>query len=259
MDSVVLTVGNSFKPGTLTASKDSVCEGTPIKLTVTGSEGTVLWQSSGSQSGFKNISGATDTAYSLSASNTGYYRTIANNGVCGDTSIAYLLTVIPSPVTTFTSFTIGQQVTFTPTTSGGVVNYSWNFGDNTTSTDSFPIHTYSENASYNVCLTVYNKSDCSYTTCNNVDIGVSGVQNVTQKADWNIFPNPATGNITLVTNSSGGEKTSIEITNVLGEVVYAKIVSGNKSLIDLSQLSTGAYFVHLRSGNASDVKKLIKD
>lgn len=52
-------------------------------------------------------------------------------------------------------------VTFTSTSTGGVVSYSWDFGDFTTSTLATPAHTYSAPGTYNVTLTVTDSHGCS--------------------------------------------------------------------------------------------------
>jgi len=52
--------------------------------------------------------------------------------------------------------------------SGGITNYYWSFGDNTTGTGQFPIHTYANAGTYNVCLTIVAANGCSDTICNTV-------------------------------------------------------------------------------------------
>lgn len=55
----------------------------------------------------------------------------------------------------FTFVADGKTVTFTNTsTVSGTVTYEWNFGDDATSTDKDPVHTYEFKGEYNVTLTV---------------------------------------------------------------------------------------------------------
>jgi PKD repeat protein len=48
----------------------------------------------------------------------------------------------------------------------GKINYNWNFGDSTASTEQNPVHTYTQPGTYNVCLSI-NSDDgfCSSTVC----------------------------------------------------------------------------------------------
>ena len=65
----------------------------------------------------------------------------------------------------------GKQVVFIPLAAddSADVNFSWNFGDGTTSSSVAPYHHYTTNGSYTVCLTVTNKVDpsCTETQCLN--------------------------------------------------------------------------------------------
>lgn len=61
------------------------------------------------------------------------------------------------PYANFTFTTNLLQATFTDTSSdqdGSVVSWAWDFGDNTTSTQQNPVHTYASNGKYTVILTV---------------------------------------------------------------------------------------------------------
>lgn len=63
-----------------------------------------------------------------------------------------------------TSYFIDLSTVNVPTTS-----YFWDFGDNSTSTNRFPQHTYAAPGTYSVCLTV-NDSGCSNTYCSPVTV-----------------------------------------------------------------------------------------
>ncbi|MEM6726477.1 MAG: PKD domain-containing protein, partial [Bacteroidota bacterium] len=48
---------------------------------------------------------------------------------------------------------------------------SWDFGDNNTSTDYNPTHTYANPGVYQVCVLAYDAIDCEDTFCDNVYVG----------------------------------------------------------------------------------------
>lgn len=53
---------------------------------------------------------------------------------------------------------------------GGGYQYSWDFGDGSTSTEMYPYHEYASAGSYNVCLTVSLNGECTDTQCQTVVI-----------------------------------------------------------------------------------------
>lgn len=61
------------------------------------------------------------------------------------------------PSISFSGVMAGNQLTLTNETTGAV-SYSWDFGDNTTSTAAAPVHTYTSDGIYNVTLTATNAS-----------------------------------------------------------------------------------------------------
>lgn len=67
------------------------------------------------------------------------------------------------------SYTVASRTATFTDLSELAATYSWNFGDGNTSTDPSPVHTYTVNGDYNVCLTVSN--DCnSFTFCDSVTV-----------------------------------------------------------------------------------------
>ncbi|HYC27264.1 MAG TPA: PKD domain-containing protein, partial [Chitinophagaceae bacterium] len=81
----------------------------------------------------------------------------ATNG-CSDTTSVETIIVYPLPVADFNSASslicIGQSVQFT-NASTGASSYLWNFGDNTTSTNTNPAHSYNVPGMYMVTLITY--------------------------------------------------------------------------------------------------------
>ncbi|HMG14142.1 MAG TPA: PKD domain-containing protein, partial [Saprospiraceae bacterium] len=81
---------------------------------------------------------------------------IAFNSVGSDTIVKHsYINVLSAPVSSFSSTINGNVVTFSNSSSSGV-SYLWNFGDGNTSTEINPVHTYSQENTYTVTLTVTN-------------------------------------------------------------------------------------------------------
>lgn len=76
---------------------------------------------------------------------------------------------------TFTTTPTGE-VTFTNTSTSApgdpITSYSWTFGDASSGTGANPMHTYSTNGWYNVCLTIHTSNGCEATTCKDVQINL---------------------------------------------------------------------------------------
>ena len=87
---------------------------------------------------------------------------IAFNNAGSDTiTLTDYITVNASAVPNFTSSTNGLTVAFT-NTSSNATSYNWDFGDNSSSTETDPTHTYADDGTYTVTLIATN--DCSSDT-----------------------------------------------------------------------------------------------
>ena len=75
--------------------------------------------------------------------------------------------------------------------------------------------------------------------------------------DWNIYPNPSTGNVT-VDFPNYMDASQITVTNVLGEVVQTHVVPDNNR-VELTILDAGIYFVNAinNAGETLDTEKLV--
>jgi thermitase len=98
---------------------------------------------------------------------------------------------------------------------------------------------------------------CAYCAVINA-ILFTGENNFANNTSWNIFPNPSTGQF-IVQSDNTNSNASISVTNILGEEIYKiAIVQSNNSIIDLSNSSTGIYFVRINEGEKWCIKKIMK-
>lgn len=76
----------------------------------------------------------------------------------------------------------------------------------------------------------------------------------------NIYPNPASGSVTICLPSEGSSATTLRIFNLSGRLVAERSLQAGSSLynIDISALPAGTYFVHaLCEGKLEGIEKLI--
>jgi len=165
-------------------------------------------------------------------------------------------------------------VNFTNESSGNIIGYVWEFGDETTSSDENPQHTYQEPGKYTVSLTIFN-----FTVQNKmIKQDYINVQQSTSLSDevsikphevflGQNYPNPF--NPTTVIKFSLPESEQVELTiyNALGQLqkilfkgdLSAGVQSFTWDGTDLRRgdVPSGVYYYTLKSSSFSKTKKMI--
>jgi PKD repeat protein len=168
--------------------------------------------------------------------------------------------------------------------SSQVTSAVWNWGDGTSTTGFAPAHTYTAAGNYHICVSVYSACGDSSTTCQNdslfrmahnstngtnsiisltvLNVNATGIKTTTNEtAQVSIYPNPSTGLFNLNINNTNATKAQINISNILGKVVYSAQEQINNNTfskeIDLQNLANGAYFVKAIVDNKIFSSKLI--
>jgi hypothetical protein len=86
---------------------------------------------------------------------------------------------------------------------------------------------------------------------------VTGIDNLSNNSNVNIFPNPATDVINVLITSIE-DVTEIVVLNIIGEVIYNnKNVTSRINKVDMSQQANGVYFVKVKSGDKIITEKVI--
>ncbi len=161
-----IVVSTNGSVPSFTASANSVCENTPITFTNTSAPAPtgVRWDfGDGTTSNQASPSKAYSTAGNYTVTLTNY------RGSC-TTSTTQTVQVSAYPTASFTAnptagCTNPLTVNFTNTSTGTApLTYTWDFGDNTTSTATNPNHSYVNNGTYQATLTVSNSAGCSATS-----------------------------------------------------------------------------------------------
>jgi PKD repeat protein len=144
-------------------------------------------------------------------------------------------------------------VSFTnSTTSDATATYAWNFGDNATSTDANPSHTYTQSGTYTVIMIA--TSACgSDTTIANVSVVVSGVELQANEKYVRAYPNPNNGNFRIECNEL---IENIEVYDVQGKLIDAFTINSKVSTFNLN-VKPGTYSVKINTKNNITVHKII--
>lgn len=189
--------------------------------------------------------------------NPGTYNVVlivtTSNGVLTG---AGFVVVYPNPVAGFTYSATGLTATFTNTTSGGM-NYFWDFGDFATSTLTNPVHTYTTGGTYWVCLTAVNQYGCPDSLCQQVTVGPQGMYDFEKINSIILFPNPAHRKFLIKLQNNVNENNSVSLYNMMGEKILEQKLNGTETLIDVSEISAGIYYVRVTGESFSAAKQIV--
>ncbi len=172
------------------------------------------------------------------------------------------ITVHEDPIADFSAIISGDSVLFTNTSIGGG-NLVWDFGDGNFSNEDSPLHKYAAYGTYTVKLTVSN--DCGLETIAKevVVANPTSINELNQISNFQLFPNPNNGQFTMILDGESIKDLSVNIYNILGQVVHKETVDFNaghlNKAFDISQLASGTYFIQLNSKEGTLTRKLVKN
>ena len=113
---------------------------------------------------------------------------------------------------------------------------------------------------------IYTFGNVAYFSTSNINDGlfknsakIQGLkENRAGKIEFDIFPNPSDGNITVNLPVSTNDTFSLRITDVLGREAYESFFKGSSSqIVDVKSLPDGIYMVNIKAGNNTASKKLV--
>lgn len=149
---------------TFTPDATVVCSGDIVTFTAQPGAGRYFWDYGDNVSGYStNVATHLYTNFTSDPLTITVRLTTTSFFNCTDTK-TYNITVMPVPVPQFTADPVlqvftppGSQVNFTNQTNPGNWSWLWKFGDNTTSTEMNPVHTYTSVGTYYVSLIAGNE------------------------------------------------------------------------------------------------------
>ncbi|MFN8396480.1 MAG: PKD domain-containing protein [Bacteroidia bacterium] len=160
-------------------------------------------------------------------------------------------TTIAALVGTFTSTVNGMTWVFTPTNSQGGT-YHWDFGDGSSSNSMIGVHQFASSGTYTVTLTI---DGCSFAE---PILGMDEAQGPLGRVV--VFPNPSQGHIQLHGSDLGNGAVHIEVTTVVGQVLFReshRLIGGElDAQIELS-VAPGIYFLSIGKGEMITVRKVV--
>ena len=159
-----------------------------------------------------------------------------------------------NPKADFTEEIIGSEVSFTNTSSNFHSIY-WSFGDGYNSTETNPVHTYTESGIYNVSQTVTycGKSD---TKTKAIEIPILNIDSF-KKEQISIYPNSATDKL-FVNLDKNYQEIDVSIFDVSGKNLFNRKLKNESSFtLNLSGLDKSIYIFSLTTKSAKFIRKII--
>ncbi|MFN8285225.1 MAG: PKD domain-containing protein [Chitinophagales bacterium] len=213
------------------------------------------------------VPGATGVVYE--ATTPGWY-TVVNSSVSPclsepyyfDTACKAMFNIVDGSAFGYDSIYFGYNQSL-----GYNLNYLWDFGDSTTSTDQYPDHLYAQPGHYLVCLTVSN-AHCTNMFCDSsfyvfkTDGGLmselhiinpTGLNDETNQERLRIYPNPAWNE--LIIESPVFKPDDIAVFDLNGRQILKEHFSNH---IDISHLTPGLYVLILSNPKGQVVKRFAK-
>lgn len=128
-------------------------------------------------------------------------------------------------------------------------NYEWDFGDDNSSNEFEPVHSYSEKGIYEVCLTASNIYS-SNKSCKTIYLNSTSAENdIIDAHKINLYPNPVRDKFSLSLENLGLKSGSLLIYTNMGEVLLRSEINEGLNQYDISSLSDGLYFYSILNDN----------
>lgn len=255
-DAASITVTAIISPVIEASSNlDTICEGQFANLhavLITPMPGIQYqWQPGSINGANTTVQPTTTTLYTVTG-------TSGVTGCAGRDSIEIF--VYPSPVAAF-SFAI-NNLTYTFTDgSTGATSWDWDFGDGNTDNTQNPVHTYATPGTYTVTLTVSN-GNCSNTSAQVLIVLSLNEATFSNGSAIQINPNPVT-DAAYVEFTLNEPSAQLIVINTFGQAILNKILTTTsndlfRTKIDLTELSSGVYFLNVKSKTESVYLRFIK-
>lgn len=236
----------------ITACKSSVTIN-PTTPTICGGQGVVLVASGGtnySWSPSTGLSATTGDSVIANPSVTVTYTITSSGSGCGTTGTD-VVTVLPAPnQPTITVSETGDSLISSATTGN-----QWYFNDTllTDSTRQVLVIKGLPKGWYFVQVT--NPAN----GCNSRSDSTTGIYDITLLNNLKVFPNPFNNNLVVQINTSSDlNGWLMQLTDVLGRVVYTEPDVRYNNTIDLSKLPDGVYFISITTKNGKASLPVIK-
>lgn len=167
-----------------------------------------------------------------------------------DVSVTLCTDTCKPPVAKFNYNTYALSASFNNLTDTTATNWQWYFGDGKTDTSQNPVHIYDSAGTYTVIFVACNQTGCCNEMCCDtmvgqvsVSVGVDELQNEVKRLL--VYPNPASGKVTITFNYSASNDNTLVVTDITGRKVKEYFFIKNNFIIQNGELENGFYILSL--------------
>ena len=207
------------------------------------------------------------------------------DSACADHYCAPLVvdTTINNPIFCNSYFVTLQmapyQLTVVNMSSGINLNFDWDFGDGTTSTQHYPSHTYATTGTYLLCLTVTG-GGCTSTFCDTVSVDstgrinrmsqvgftinvvspdqLTGITHIPTEQFFSVYPNPVHDILSIEIDARG--ESNYRVLNINGAAVKTGTFNDERNTLNTADWSPGFYMLEItRNDGVRNYRKIVKE
>jgi PKD repeat protein len=259
-NTVTMSVSNSVTPSvtiTIVGGSNPACQGTMITFTAAtvngGTSPQYQWMVDGANAGFNS------STFSTSSLNDGNVVTctLTSNASCTTTptatSTGVTMTINPIPATPTISV---SGLTLTSSASAG---NQWYLNGLAIAGATSQTYTATENGNYTLVVTENGCSSQSSAISNVNGVGVENVSN--PGTHFVVYPNPNDGNFNLVFTSTEITEYTVQLRNVLGQIVFQEIITNFTGsyfkTFDITNYGKGEYFLTITNASSRKMEKVV--
>lgn len=183
---------------------------------------------------------------------------VGGDGICTDTA-SFEFSAFDVPDANFTAAATGTQVNFMDQSIGSPISWFWDFGDGNSSSLINPVHTYQQEDTFFVCLTVTNANGCEDVWCDSVVAVLTG-RNAPKMDGLSLYPNPAENSFFLKWEGGPLKNARIQLFNEFGQVVLRSqqdLKSGHSLEFATETLARGMYLLQIQGEGRVYSHKLV--
>lgn len=246
-------VGYSPPEAFINPAPDTVCrftETVEFSAIPSGSSSNYSWQFGAGASPGSSATGPGPHLISYLIPGVKNVRLIVTEFGLADTA-SRTLTVISPAVANFAYQANGPVVAFTNTSQGGV-NYMWNFGDDSTSTETNPVHTYALPGTYTVTLTALNECNASPSEKSQTfTLIFIGTKDLSEFSAVRLLPNPTESDFRVEIDAKAFTNAQLMLFDVQGRLIkdIKTDITPGKNLVPFEalNLSKGIYRLQIQT------------
>lgn len=173
-----------------------------------------------------------------------------DNGVNSSSSNITIMALAP-PQPAFTISTDGLTIML-DNQSVNASTYTWDFGDDNTSTAESPTHTYTTPGVYEVTLNASNSS-CGVALSQSISVFITNTTDLITFTP-SLYPNPGKDEL-FVSNAAGS---NLQIWNSNGQLLYRTSIDTDQQLLHLNELPKGLFLLQFEKDGLLYNKRWIK-